>query len=80
VRRLIGLVVAGRRTDQGDAAFQLAGQRGSGHVEPLLRRAADHEIRTTIPLTDVVAEVVHLAGLSPGSHGTLDRSPADGGP
>jgi broad-specificity NMP kinase len=31
-------------------------------VEPLLRRAADHEIRTTIPLTDVVAEVVHLTG------------------
>jgi dephospho-CoA kinase len=31
-------------------------------VEPLLRRAADHEIRTTIPLTDVVAEVMHLTG------------------
>ncbi len=31
-------------------------------VEPLLRRAADYEIRTTIPLTDVVAEVVHLTG------------------
>ena len=29
-------------------------------VEPLLRRAADYEIRTTIPLTNVVAEVVHL--------------------
>jgi len=28
-----------------------------------LRRAADHEIRTTIPLTDVVAEVMHLVGL-----------------
>jgi len=34
-------------------------------VEPRLRKAADHEIRTTIPLTDVVAKVLHLAGLSP---------------
>ena len=30
-------------------------------VEPLLRRAADHEIRTTMPLTDVVAKVLHLS-------------------
>src|SRR5579863_8091444 len=30
-------------------------------VEPLLRRAATHEIRTTMPLGDVVAEVLHLA-------------------
>ncbi|MGH3149877.1 MAG: AAA family ATPase [Streptosporangiaceae bacterium] len=32
-------------------------------VEPLLRRAADYEIRTTIPLPDVVAEIVQLTGL-----------------
>ena len=32
-------------------------------VEPLLRRAADHEIQTTEPLNDVVAAVLHLAGL-----------------
>ena len=31
-------------------------------VEPLLRTAADHEIRTTKPLSDVVAEVLRLAG------------------
>ena len=31
-------------------------------VEPLLRKAANHEIRTTMPLADVVAEVLHLAG------------------
>jgi len=31
-------------------------------VEPRLRRAASHEIRTTIPLADVVAQVLHLAG------------------
>ena len=31
-------------------------------VEPLLRRAADHEIRTTMPLSDVVTEVLRLAG------------------
>jgi dephospho-CoA kinase len=34
-------------------------------VEPLLRKAADHEIRTTIPLTDVVAAVLHLASAPP---------------
>jgi len=28
----------------------------------LLRKAAAHEIRTTIPLGDVVAEILHLAG------------------
>lgn len=32
-------------------------------VEPLLRKSADHEIRTTIPLADVVAKVLHLAGV-----------------
>jgi hypothetical protein len=31
-------------------------------AEPLLRKAATHEIRTTRPLDDVVAEIVHLAG------------------
>ena len=31
-------------------------------VEPLLRKAATYEIRTTMPLGDVVAEVLHLAG------------------
>lgn len=30
-------------------------------VEPRLRRAADHEIRTTMPLGDVVTEVLRLA-------------------
>ena len=39
-------------------------------VEPLLRKAADHEIRTTTPLTDVVAKVLHLASLSPHGHDT----------
>ena len=37
-------------------------------VEPRLRKAADHEIRTTTPLTDVVAKVLHLAGLPPDGH------------
>jgi len=31
-------------------------------VEPRLRAAADHEIRTTIPLKEVVAEAIRLAG------------------
>jgi broad-specificity NMP kinase len=39
---------------------------GLATVEPLLRKAADHEIRTTIPLADVVARVLHLAGTAPG--------------
>ena len=39
-------------------------------VEPLLRRAADYEIRTTIPLADVVAKVLHLAGTCPGGRHT----------
>jgi hypothetical protein len=30
-------------------------------VEPLLRKAAPHEVRTAVPLGDVVAEVLHLA-------------------
>ncbi len=30
-------------------------------VEPLLRKGADHEIRTTKPLGDVVTEVLRLA-------------------
>jgi hypothetical protein len=31
-------------------------------VEPLLRKAATHEIQTTKPLGDVVADVLHLVG------------------
>ena len=31
-------------------------------VEPLLRKVVAHEIRTTMPLDDVVAEILHLAG------------------
>ena len=31
-------------------------------IEPLLRKAADYEIRTTMPLSDVVAAVLRLAG------------------
>ena len=31
-------------------------------VEPLLRTVATHEIRTTKPLADVIAEILHLAG------------------
>jgi hypothetical protein len=50
-----------------------------GTVEPLLRRAADHEIRTTVPLTDVVAEVVRLTRLPPGRHDTVRHHPADSG-
>jgi len=29
-------------------------------VEPLLRRVADHEVRTTIPLTEVVTAILRL--------------------
>ena len=31
-------------------------------VEPLLRKAADHEIRTTMPLSDVVTAVLRMTG------------------
>lgn len=31
-------------------------------VQPLLRRAADHEVQTTVPLTDVVTEILRLVG------------------
>ena len=31
-------------------------------VEPLLRRAADHEVRTTVPLNEVVTTVLRLVG------------------
>jgi dephospho-CoA kinase len=31
-------------------------------VEPLLRRAADHEVLTTVPLTDVVTTILRLVG------------------
>jgi hypothetical protein len=30
-------------------------------IEPLLRRAADHEVRTTIPLNEVVTTIFRLA-------------------
>ncbi len=32
-------------------------------VEPLLRKAATYEIRTTVPLGDVVAEILRVAGV-----------------
>ena len=32
-------------------------------VEPLLRRAADHEVETTAPLDDVVATILRLVGV-----------------
>jgi hypothetical protein len=44
----------------GDKARILAGLAAA---EPLLRKAADRVIRTTIPLAGVVAKVLHLAGL-----------------
>jgi len=31
-------------------------------VEPLLRRAADHEVRTTMPLTGVVTTILQIVG------------------
>jgi hypothetical protein len=31
-------------------------------VEPLLRRVADHEVRTTAPLDEVVTTVLRLVG------------------
>jgi dephospho-CoA kinase len=31
-------------------------------VEPLLRRAADHEVQTTVPLTDVVTIILRIVG------------------
>ena len=46
-------------------------------VEPRLRQAADHEIRTTTPLTDVVAKVLHLASLGPDGHDTPEPPPAE---
>ena len=44
-------------------------------VEPRLRKAADHEICSTTPLTDVVAKVLHLAGLCPAGHDTPEPHP-----
>lgn len=32
------------------------------NVEPLLRQVADHEVRTTMPLDDVVATILRLVG------------------
>ncbi len=34
-------------------------------VEPLLRRAADHEVVTTAPLPEVLAEVLRVTGVDP---------------
>jgi hypothetical protein len=31
-------------------------------VEPLLRRVADHEVRTTAPLAEVVTRILRLVG------------------
>jgi shikimate kinase len=36
-------------------------------VEPLLRRAADHEVRTTVPLDEVVTTVLRLVETPPRS-------------
>jgi hypothetical protein len=53
-------------------------------VEPLLRKSADHEIRTVIPLADVVDRVLRLAGLpgrppptraAPGEHRARPAGP-----
>lgn len=49
-------------------------------VEPLLRKAADHEIRTTIPLADVVAKVLHLAGTSQSDRCTRPALEGECGP
>jgi hypothetical protein len=42
-------------------------------VEPLLRKAADHEIRTTMSLSDVVTMVLRLTGVR--RHGQDTRQP-----
>jgi hypothetical protein len=46
-------------------------------VEPLLRKAADHEIRTTIPLADVVAKVLSLTGCPQTVTMHAGRTPAE---
>jgi hypothetical protein len=46
-------------------------------AEPRLRGAADHEIRTTTPLTDVVAKILHLASLCPDGHNTPEPHPTE---
>jgi dephospho-CoA kinase len=38
-------------------------------VEPLLRRVADHEVATTIPLGEVVSEILRLVDGSPPARG-----------
>ena len=38
-------------------------------VEPRLRRAADHEIRTTIPLADVVARIIEMVSAEIAGYG-----------
>jgi dephospho-CoA kinase len=49
-------------------------------VEPLLRKAADHEISTTLPLADVVAKVLHLAATSQGDRCTRAALEGEHGP
>ena len=47
----------GKRTDEFRRVFD-----DLRVVEPLLRKAADHEIRTTMPLSDVVTAVLRMTG------------------
>jgi hypothetical protein len=46
--------------------------KDAAEVEPLLRRVAHHEVLTTAPLADVVAEVLRIA---PSSDRTPHRLP-----
>ncbi len=55
----------GKRPDQAARVLELKQQ-----VEPLLRRAAHHELDTSAPLAEVVAAVLRLA--LPGAQGTAD--------
>jgi hypothetical protein len=48
-------------TEDADVLF-VAGCEDLRAVEPLLRRVADHEISTTMPLSDVVTAVLRLTG------------------
>ena len=49
----------GKRPEEVDRVLEL--QRT---VEPLLRRGADHEIDTSVPLAQVVADVLRLTGVA----------------
>lgn len=44
-------------------------------IGPLLRKAASHEIRTDIPLPDVVGQILRLTGLPPDGHGQASPHP-----